>query len=378
MQVAVDCRYICARPSGIGAYVQALVDRVPALAPEDRFLFWRHPTAPSPLSSAPNVTEHPSFGTPNEPVSLLFPRLFGPTDADVFHAPHNILGRGVRAAVVVTIHDLMWIEAPELCEGSPLKRLVRAPFFQAGLRSSLRLATRILTVSRASADAIVRHDPAMAGRVVVTHNAADPWFRPPADRDAARAHAARVVGTDAPYFLMVGQNSPSKGHALAIEAFAAAARRDARLVVVQRLWAGRGLDALARKLGVRDRLIVRPALPREDLVALLHGALALLQPSFAEGFGMPALEAMAAGCPVIASDIAPLVEVLGGAGLHFSCGSLAGLSECMRQVAADASLREELTARGPERARAFSWDATARTTLEVYREAARLGPRRST
>ncbi|MDI1447451.1 glycosyltransferase family 1 protein [Polyangium sp. 6x1] len=375
MHVAVDTRYICERPSGIGAYVRALVDRLPALAPQDHFTFWRHTSVEGRLSAAPNVDEHRAIGTPNEPFSLLFPRLFGPTDADVFHAPHNILGRGIRSAVVTTIHDIMWLDTPHFAEGSAFRRAFRVPFFRAGLHASLRRSTRILTVSRASADAILHYDPSTKGRVVVTHNAADPWFVPPNDRDAARARAARVLGTDAPYFLLVGQNAPYKGHALALEAFAAAATRGERLVLVQRLSAGRGLDALAQRLGIKDRLLVRPTLPQGDLVALLHGALALLQPSFAEGFGMPALEAMAAGCPVITSDIAPLVEVTGDAGLHFPSGSAEGLAAAMRRVASDPVLRAELAARGPERAKSFSWDTTAQTTLDVYHEAAALGPR---
>jgi glycosyltransferase involved in cell wall biosynthesis len=379
MQVAIDCRYICQRPSGIGAYVRALVQRVPTLAPDISFVFWRHPTAPgNQLSTASNVTEHPSFGTPNEPFSLLFPKFFGPTEADVFHSPHNILGRGIgaRNAAVTTIHDLMWVETPELCDDFAPRRTIRAPFFQAGIRMALRHSSRILTVSQASADRIVQYDKSTHGRVVVTHNAADPWFRPTNDRDTANREAAKLIGSDAPFFLLVGQNAPSKGHALAIAAFARVAGPHDKLVLVQRLFSGRGLDQLARKLGIRDRLVVLPALKQESLVSLLHAARALLQPSYAEGFGMPALEAMASGCPVITSDIPPLVEVLGGAGLHFKSGSTDDLVQAMRKLMETGSLAEEMRQRGLERAQAFSWDATAKTTVEVYRDAAAAGPRR--
>lgn len=377
MRVCVDCRYVRERPSGVGAYVRALADRLPRLAPDARFTLWRHPLAPAPLSPAPNVDEVIAPSTPNQPLSLLLPGLFGPVDGDVFHAPHNLLPYGVRPAAVVTVHDVMWLEAPRLAEGSALLRLAREPFYRAGILSALRSARRILTVSRASADAIARARPDTRGRLVVTHLAADPHFRPPERADEARARAAALLGTDAPFFLLVGQNAPSKGHAIAVRAFAAVARASGareRLVLVQRLRAGRGLDRLARELGVRGRLSMLPAVPPADLVALLQSATALLQPSLAEGFGLPALEAMAAGCPVIASDIAPLVEVLGGAGLHVTRGEAAPLAAAMRRVAGDAALRGELRARGIERARAFSWDACAQGTLDAYREAARLGP----
>lgn len=380
MKIAVDCRYICQRPSGIGAYVRALVERVPTLAPDISFVFWRHPTAPGgKLSIATNVIEHASFGTPNEPIALLFPSLFGPTEGDVFHSPHNILGRaiGKRSAAVTTVHDLMWVTSAELCDDVAWRRAIRAPFFQAGIRMALEHSTRILTVSQASADAIVRHDKSAHGRVVVTHNAADPWFRPTDDRALAQQEAARLIGSEAPFFLLVGQNAPSKGHALAISAFAQVSRPQDRLVLVQRLFSGRGLDRLAQKLGIRDRLVVLPALKQESLVTLLHAARALLQPSYAEGFGMPALEALASGCPVITSDIPPLVEVLGGAGLHFTCGSAEDLGRAMRQLMDSPSLAEDMRLRGIERAKAFSWDTTAKITVDVYREAARLGPRQT-
>jgi glycosyltransferase involved in cell wall biosynthesis len=375
MKVTVDCRYICKRPSGIGGYVQALVDRVPVLAPDAKFVFWRHSEVKAPLSAAPNVTEHRSFGTPNEPVSLLFPRLFGPMDGDVFHAPHNLLPRGVRMAAVTTVHDLMWLETPHFIDASAVRRAFRVPFFRAGLMMALGRSTRILTVSHASADSILRFFPNTRGRVVVTHNAAAPWFVPAKDLNEARSRAAKILGSDEPFFLLVGQNQPSKGHGLALEAFARVARPEERLVLVQRLRPGKGLDRLARDLGIRNRLIVMPSLPREELVELMHAALALLQPSLAEGFGMPVLEAMAAGCPVIASDIAPLVEVLGGAGLHAAAGSAEQLGKAMRRVGDEGSLRQELSARGVERAKAFSWDETAKMTVEVYREAAKEGPR---
>lgn len=378
MKVAVDCRYICQRPSGIGAYVRALVQRVPALAPDISFVFWRHPTAPgNQLSTASNVTEHASFSNPNEPFSLIFPNIFGPTQGDVFHSPHNILGRGIgaRASAVTTIHDLMWVNTPEFCDDFAPRRAIRAPFFQAGIHLALNHSSRILTVSQASADSIVQYDKSAHGRVVVTHNAADPWFKPTEDRSAAAAEAAKLIGSDAPFFLLVGQNAPSKGHALAIIAFAQVAGPRDRLVLVQRLFSGKGLDKLARKLGIRDRLVVLPALKQESLVTLLHSARALLQPSYAEGFGMPALEAMASGCPVITSDIPPLVEVVGGAGLHFKSGSAEDLGQAMRKLMDSANFTEELRLRGLERAKAFSWDTTAKTTVEVYREAAALGPR---
>ena len=146
-------------------------------------------------------------------------------------------------------------------------------------------------------------------------------------------------------------------------------------MLLQRTRQGAGLEKLARELGIADRLRWLPTLSESELVTVLQGARALLQPSLVEGFGIPVLEAMASGCPVIASDTPALVEVLGGAGLHAAVGDGASLAAAIERLHRG-SLRDELRARGLERARDFSWDTAARDTLAVYREAAAAGPGR--
>jgi len=288
------------------------------------------------------------------------------------HFSASLLGRGLPCPSVVTIHDLMWLEHAAKVDGRPLMRAVRARFYQTGMRQALTRATRLIAVSRATADRIHAVRPESSPRVRVIHNAAGPAFVAASDLQAALRRAAELIGSDAPYYLVVGKNEPYKDHRLALQAFAREANAGELLVLVQRARQGAGLSRLAHELGIADRLRWLPTLSEPDLVTLLQAARALLQPSFVEGFGIPALEAMAAGCPVIASDTPALVEVLGGAGLHAAVGDAAGLASAIRQLRSG-SLREELRARGLERARAFSWDVAAQQTLEVYREAAAAG-----
>jgi glycosyltransferase involved in cell wall biosynthesis len=139
----------------------------------------------------------------------------------------------------------------------------------------------------------------------------------------------------------------------------------------QRLELGQGLHRLAQELGVTSRVKFVAQLPDTEVVSLLQAATALLQPSLAEGFGLPALEAIACGTPVIASDIPPLREVLGEAGTFAAAGDAHELSLAIKRLAGDAELRQELSARGLERAKRFSWDTTARLTWEAYRDVAR-------
>lgn len=371
MKVTVDCRYVRERPSGIGAYVQALVDRLPALCPRARFSLWVDPRAPRPLSPSPRVTETVVRAPANGLRTLLCPTLLADVgDADVLHAPFNLLGRGLPCPTVVTVHDLMWLVAPALSEGLSPVTPFKALFYRDGIVRALRHATRLVAISNATADSIRAFDPAAARRVRVIPHGVEPRFRPPADRDALARRIAEGFGIVEPYLLVVGQNTPSKNHLAVLRAFAGAelpAR--VRLVFLQRLYRDGSLSRLARRLGVEARVVSLPTAGADDVVALVQGALALVQFSRFEGFGMPALEAAACGTPVVASDIAPLVEVLGGAGLHVPL-SVSALAGALRRIAHDAALRAELSARGLERSRDFSWDRSAAQHLEVYRDAA--------
>jgi glycosyltransferase involved in cell wall biosynthesis len=204
--------------------------------------------------------------------------------------------------------------------------------------------------------------------VRVTYNAVDARFSPPVSLAAASARAAALLGSAAPYYLLVGKNEPYKGHRVAVEAFAKSARDDERLVLIQRASGGRGLLQLAARLGVAERVQLLPAVTGHDLVCLLQAARALLQPSLVEGFGIPVLEAMACGCPVVASDTPALLEVSGGAALHAAVGDASALAAAITRLRG--LDREQLRANGLARAARFSWERTTSETLAIYREAA--------
>lgn len=373
MRFVVDSRYVQTHPSGIGTYVEALIERLPGLAPEARFHLWTHPGRPQPVTG-PNVSCHvvraPADGLRTLGRPLLLDRL---ERDDVLHFPHSLLGWAIPGATVVTIHDVMWIEQPEWMESRPLLRGPRQAFYRLGMTKAIEHGTRIIAVSRATADRIGTLAPAALRRVEVIHNGVSSQFQPPRDHGEARERAASILGTEAPYFLVVGKNEPYKAHDVALRAFAAGAEPHDRLVLLQRTKVGHGLQRLARRLGIADRLCWLHGLSRGDLCTIIQGARALLQPSLSEGFGMPVLEAMASGCPVVASDAAALVEVAGGAALHAPVGNVDATAAAIRKLA-HRPLRAELRARGLERVKQFSWDAAAVATLDVYRQAAATGP----
>ena len=357
----------------MGNYVRALSARLPALLPDAAFEFWISDGGAT-LSNAPNVSHHRVRAPAAGLATLLWPARLGRLNADdIFHGPANILGFGVPCPSVITVHDVMWLEHLAWCQPRPWLRPISYAYYTTGILRAIRNAERILTVSEASADAIARVEPGARGKIVVTTNACEPTFAAPTSLPEARAAAARVLGDEAPFFLVVGQNQPSKAHDVALRAFASGAPTTHRLVLVQRLEAGRGLDRLARDLGVSERVSFISGVPFETLLLLLQSATALLQPSLAEGFGMPVLEAITCGCPVIASRIPPLLEVLGGAALFAEPASVTELAAEIRRAAAEPALLAELRERGLHRARDFSWDRTAEITRDVYRDVARRG-----
>ncbi|MBA2585330.1 MAG: glycosyltransferase family 4 protein [Chthoniobacterales bacterium] len=370
IRVVLDARYVREKPSGIGVYVQALVDRLPDGAPADHFTFWAHPLAARPLSRAANTSEVTVRTGSNSPWSVLWPQRFASfAEVDVFHNPHNLLPRGIPCASVVTVHDLMALEQPRL-HLRGFERLTKRLYYHPAIGRALREATCLIAPSGATADRICALAPAAASRLTVILEAADPCFRPANDGDAARARAAELTGEDAPYLLVVGANTPSKRHDLALAAFASAVPRPWRLVLLQRRKGRAGLSRLARQLHVADRAVWLEAVAREDVVTLMQAAGALIQPSLYEGFGLPVLEAMACACPVVASDIPPFREIAAGAALLVRPNEGGKLAAALRDIVRSPALRRSLGEQGAARAKGFSWDRCARETLEVYRTAA--------
>ncbi|MGI8437785.1 MAG: glycosyltransferase family 4 protein [Chthoniobacterales bacterium] len=371
--MAFDARYIREKPSGIGTYVEALVDRLPRFAPTDEFVFWAHRLAGRGLTTTPNAREFVVRPNPNSPRTIWWPRLFASFEGiDVFHTPQNILPHGVPCASVVTMHDVMSLERPDLhMQGA--ERIFTSGYYQRAVWRALRRATRLVAVTQATADRMIALLPAVAPRVRVIWEAADAVFQPAGDAEAAQKKATELTGSDAPYLLLVGANAPTKRHALALAAFAAKVPKPWRLVLLQRLRSGKGLAALAQRLGIADRLVWLSRVTQAEVAVLLQAAGALVQPSIYEGVGLPVLEAMACGCPVVASDIGPFREMTAGAARLFPTEDASALARALREVTDSPELRRSLGAAGLARAGDFSWDRAARETLEVYHEAASAG-----
>jgi len=378
LRIVIDARSVIEKKSGIGNYVESLLKHLVPIASDVRFVLLRHPDASSPIVEHERVEERVYRGETKSVHTLLGLGLAYPSaDADLYHAPAELIPLGLRCPWVVTVHDLMWIEAPQLASAFVPERLANAAWYRLNYRRAIGGARHVIAISRATADAIDRVYPDHSAPVSVVHHGVD-FARYDAARAGTRASLEAIVRAGLRYSLIVGQGSPYKNHAAMVRAFVEATRGDPdhRLVLVRRFSrVDLSMRRLLERSDVRAKVITVPFVSDATLIALYRHAQMLLFASRYEGFGLPALEAMAMGTPVLASTAPAVREVVGEAALCALPTDHSDLVEKIRSLVEDESLRQKLGAAGVARARAFTWQRAAERTLQVYRRA--IGPRAS-
>ncbi len=290
---------------------------------------------------------------------LAFPRWARGDCVDLFWSPRHHLPLNLPASVagVVTVHDLVWKRYPETMQGGNrlLESLLMAP--------SLRCAQRIICVSQFTAGEVASEFPEVADRCRVIPEAAEP----PGDR-----YEERYPLPPEPYLLFVGTLEPRKNLPRLLAAYAAAvARRQIPqhlLIVGAQGWGGQDLPALIEHLQLRDRVLLKGRVSDAELRDLYSGSKGLLMPSLYEGFGLPALEAMQHGVPVIAGDCGALPEVVGDAGLLVDPHSETMLADAIIRLCEDDELHAALSRRARRRARDYTWERAAQQTLACLEE----------
>lgn len=243
--------------------------------------------------------------------------------------------------------------------------------------SRFAAARRLIAVSQFTADDLMRVLAIPASRIdVVYHGVDTSRFHPPATPEEEELYRVQrcALGVDErPYFVFVGATDPRKRADLLLSAFARARISDVDLVFagwltptqkhdLEAVWASEGAPKSVRFLGF---------VPDESMAALLHGSLGLVFPSIYEGFGMPVLEAMAAGCPVVTTAATCLGEVAGDAALLVKNSDLASLQDALRRLTSEPRLRAQLREAGLARAKLFTWKNTALGTVDSYVKALR-------
>jgi glycosyltransferase involved in cell wall biosynthesis len=284
---------------------------------------------------------------------------------DLLLVPAHVLPLLHPRRSVVTVHDLGYLHEPQAH-----RRLDRL-YLDLSNRYHVCAATRLLAISQATKDDLVRRYGVAPERVIVTHLAAGADMRPVDDPARVVAVKSRC-GIAGDYLLYVGTLQPRKNLARLVQAFALVSAQHPTLQLVlagKKGWMYEEIFAQVRRMGLERRVVFTGYVDGEELPALYSGALAFVFPSLYEGFGMPVLEAMACGAPVVAANTSSLPEVAGDAALLVDPTDVAALSAALSRLAGDPALRSDLRARGLVQAVRFSWERCARETLAAMEEA---------
>lgn len=329
MRIGIDARKIA--DFGIGTYIRGLLHAL-AAGNDDTFVAF----APQRLAHLiPAGVQHVSIDAPHYSIReiVVLGRAADRAKLDLFHAPHYVVPF-TRVPFVVTIHDLIHLRNP-----NPIARL----YARQMIGRAVRRSRRVLTVSEAVKREIVTTFGCADDHVIVTPNGVGAPF------------SGSGPAAEGRYFLYVGNDKPHKNVEVLVDAFAQI--HGATLVLT---------GGAFKRFKSREGVVVTGFVDDAELAALYRGAIALVMPSREEGFGLPALEAMASGCAVITSNAAALVEITGDAALHVE-EDAASLAVAMTRVASDETLRSALASRGIARASEFTWTRCAELTRAAYR-----------
>lgn len=361
MRIAVNTRLLLPNKlEGIGWFAHETLSRITTAHPEHDFIFLFDRPFDKQFVYAPNVMPVVIFPPTRHPLLYklwfdhLVPAALRKHRADLFVSPDGMLSLRTTVPQLPVIHDLNFEHHPE-----DLPKAYRT-YYRDRFPRFAKKAARIVTVSHFSKADIVERYGIAAGKIDVVHNGVSTIFTPlsPAEKEAS---LHQLTG-GAPYFICVGALHPRKNIARLLEAFDRFAAQDGgtRLVIVgEAFWWDRRMKSAWEKMQHKDRVVFTGRLGQADLRKAMGAALALAYVSYFEGFGIPVVEAMRCGVPVLAARATSLPEVAGDAAVYCDPFNVDDMVAGLQQLATDAALRERLAAVGLERAARFTWQATA-------------------
>ena len=366
MRIAIDARKL--HDYGIGTYVRNLLRQLARLDGENEYVVVCRPEDVAQVRTLgenfqPMAETAPPYSI-REQITL--PMDLWRAQAKLFHAPHYVLPPLTPCRSVVTIHDVIHLMFPEYLPN----RLAYA-YARAVIWSAIRRADRVLTVSDASKRDILRYFDVSAGKVEVIPNAIDDRFRvAPSDEEIAQVRERYQLHS--PFLLYAGNIKPHKNLERLIEAFADLRRRgfdEVKLLIIgDQVTKYPALRRAVHRCKLHTHVRFFGFVPDRMLAVLYRLADAFVFPSLYEGFGLPPLEAMASGTPVVTSNVSSLPEVVGDAALLVDPYDTGAIADALERLLSDEALRRDLIARGHARASEFSWERSVRRIREIYLE----------
>ncbi len=368
MRIGLDARTLAAEErSGVEHYVVNLARALARLADSPEIIAYSDRPVSDPELAA--LLAGPPFSArvvraPRGWLQVALPLHLRRDRVSLAHFPSTVLPRLLPCPAVVTVHDLAWKRFPETYDPADLKMQEEA------LRSARR-AAHVLAVSEATARDL-REEGIAGERITVTPLGVSPRFSPEGPRLTPDAFPGAERLADG-YLLSTAGLRPRKNLGRLLEAYR---QVRAQLPAPPLVLAGgmtehgRELQARAERLGISEHVLFPGYVSDDVLAALYRGAAAFAYPSLYEGFGLPVLEAMASGVPVLTSNVSGTAEVAGEAALLVNPEDSEEIAGALARLLTDDSLRRDLRARGLARAREFTWERTARETVAVYRQVA--------
>ena len=373
MRIGIDARTLEGRFTGDRTYWRGLIGGLAAADTGNEYvLYTRRPLeGETPPGLGPNVTWRHLASPANDALWMLaaFPRALKADKIDVAHTQYNIPLMGAPCPMVTTVHDISFRVHPELF--LPKDRWILNTL----VPRSLRKAAAVIAVSESTRRDILRFYRTLPSeKVHVVLEAAGKQFQiPEGGQETAQATANKALGLDnRPYLLAVGVLQPRKNLALLLDAFALLKLGPnppphRLLIAGKRGWLDEtDTQVAALPDAVTREIVLTGYVADHDLPALYGGAEALCYPSRYEGFGLPPLEAMACGCPVLCSRSSSLPEVVGDAGILLPADNSHAWAHALEKLLSSPAVRTRWRERGPARAAQFSWERAARETILVY------------
>jgi glycosyltransferase involved in cell wall biosynthesis len=367
VRIAIDIRKY--QDFGIGTYVRNLVRHLARIDQKTEYILFCRPGDRDRIalpSANFRLIDEPA-GPYSVAEQVRIPISIRRERVDLFHSPHYVLPPLVNCRSVVTIHDCIHLMFPEYLPGRVAYLYARMQMWAAAHR-----ADRVLTVSETSKQDILRRFRIPADKVTVVYNAIDERLAvPPAPEDFERVRDRYQLND--PFALYVGNIKPHKNLERLIEAFRNLRREPAfeslKLVIIgDEISRYQGLRRAVHEHKLHKHVRFLGFVPPATLGVLYRLARVFVFPSLYEGFGLPPLEAMYLGTPVVTSNVSSLPEVVGDAAVLVDPYSAASIAEGMRKALTDESLRASLRASGMARAREFSWEHSVGQIHQVYTE----------
>ncbi|MCX7785257.1 MAG: glycosyltransferase family 4 protein [candidate division WOR-3 bacterium] len=363
MRIGIDCRYLNTTPRGVAHYLINILNQFARQASSQENFYLYSPYSIRYLAPRPNfIMRKGNLPLPGTFWFQTQGRSFINTDKlDTFWAPCDILPLGLSKNIyqVLSVHDLTHIFFPQTMAN--YNRLIHKMYFE----KSLLNAHHIITMSNYTKKALVDFFNIKSEKISVIYEGVDEKFQP-YDRNQTTKTLSHYL-INRPYLLAVGTLEPKKNYPLLLKAFQSLKIDWDLIIIGKKGWKSNGIFKTIDKLGINQRVKILGYVKIEDLPYFYNGAEIFVFPSLYEGFGLPLLEAMACGTPVVCSNSSSLPEIGKDAVLYFNPYSVDELTNQLTKLINDAKLRQELSQKGIARAQEFSWQKTARQTLEVLK-----------